>query len=149
MGGAVTKDQGYSLLELMFVVLIITILTTFVYPNYLNHLNKARRNEAKAALFDLASRLEAYYAEHNSYEKASLGTGGKTSLGINDRTVNGWYRLKIIKADKESYRLEARPLKAQARSDRQCQTLTLNNLGQQGIAAGPAGQPRGRLADCW
>lgn len=133
--------QGFSFIELIFVLMIIGILASFAYPSYKNTLFRARRSEAQTALFDLAQRMEDYYFIYHSYKIA------KQHLG-QQQTANAWYNLSIEKAKNHAYRLHAIPIGVQA-NDVQCQTLTLDHTGQQGLAAGPNGEPQGTVANCW
>ena len=67
-------EHGFSLFELLIVLVIIGILANISYPIYTHALIKTRRTEAKIALMDLANRMENYYLENNnSYLGASLG----------------------------------------------------------------------------
>ena len=61
------KNSGFSLIELMIVVVIVTILAAIAVPSYNSQIRKSRRTEAKTALADLASREERLYATQNVY----------------------------------------------------------------------------------
>ena len=66
---------GFTLIELMVVVLIVTILTVIAVPSYLNQTLKSHRTEAKSILLDLASRQERYMATNGSYSAAATDMG--------------------------------------------------------------------------
>ncbi|WP_065236346.1 type IV pilin protein [Legionella lansingensis] len=140
--------QGFSLIELMIVLVIISLFTCFAYPIYLNHLMQARRYDGQAALFDLANRLEHYYSEYHSYEKASLGTGEVTDIKNDNLSAQKWYCLKISSQTHTAYSLQAIPRGAQTK-DKDCQSFTLDNLGHRGIAPGPHGDPLRKADECW
>ena len=50
------RTRGFTLIELMLVVLVIAILAAIAIPSYQQHLRKGRRANAEAFLSDVASR---------------------------------------------------------------------------------------------
>ncbi len=143
------KTKGFTLIELLMVMVIAGILIGIAYPSYREYINRARRADGQAALLDLASRMERYYSEENTYLNASIGTGGTTDVLSSSISAEGWYSIGIAQATASSFSLTAIPRNAQGTYDTRCQTLTLNSQGQKGIAAGPSGSPSGTAADCW
>lgn len=144
------KSKGFTLIELMIVVAIIGIIASIAYPSYRNHIASARRTDGQAALMDLASRMERFYSEQQSYLNATVGSGNTATDVISSKTSpQGWYNLSISAQTASSYTLQAIPQSSQATADTLCQTLTLNNLGAKGMIAGPAGAPTGQVTDCW
>ncbi len=139
---------GFSLFELALILLIAGILTLLAYPAYLNHLLQTRRADGQLALFELANRMENYFAKEHTYEDATLAAGKKTDVRNNTLSAEHWYLLAITSQTTNSYSLQATPRNAQAK-DRACQTLTLNSLGQKGITNGPKGVPSGNILNCW
>jgi type IV pilus assembly protein PilE len=135
------KNTGFSLIELLFALVIVSILASLVYPSYQAHITQTRRNDAKIALLDLASRMEARYLDEQTYAKTTLATGNPSDILSSNITANGWYQLAITLQDDTFYQLEAKPLHAQATLDKQCQTFTLNSLGVKGVTSGSIG--------CW
>ena len=124
--------NGFSLIELLCVLGLIGLLSTFAYPNYTQHLTRARRLDSISALLDLAARLEQYHLHHNTYHTATLGMNQSTDILHQTITPAGWYQLRITKATQTEYQLEAIPINAQAKRDRQCPRLTLDSQGHEG-----------------
>jgi type IV pilus assembly protein PilE len=141
--------RGFSLIELLIVLVIIGILTSIAYPSYREYITRARRSDGQAALLDLASRMERYYSENNTYQTATIGTGGTTDVLSTNSSPETWYTLSIITATNAAYTLQATPTGIQGTTDTRCQSLTINNLGAKGITTGPAGNPTGTIAQCW
>ena len=139
------KPQGFTLIELMIVILIIGILAAIAYPAYQEHVTRARRSDGQTALLDLASRMERYYSERNTYQTATIGTGN-AATDVLDTTTSpeGWYALTITNQTPTSYSIQAVPQNAQATADQLCQTLTYNSTGQKGFTG-----PNGTLERCW
>jgi len=123
------KMHGFSLIELMFVLVIVGILATFSYPMFQESIARCRRIDGQTALLDLANRMERYFAENHSYEGATLGTGANTDLLLSNRSPQNWYILAITKQTANSFSLQAIPVQTQALHDKACQMLGLNNLG--------------------
>jgi type IV pilus assembly protein PilE len=143
------KLKGFTLIELVIVVAIIGILATIAYPSYLDYISRARRSDGQVALADLSARMERYFSENNTYQTATIGAGGATDVLPNNTSPDTWYQLAITNQTATTYTLSATPANAQATDDTKCQTLTLNNLGVKGIAAGPGGAPTGTVQQCW
>ena len=67
--------NGFSLFELLAVLIIVGILVTIAYPGYRDYITRAHRSDGQTALFDLARRMEHYFSKHNTYQRATIGTG--------------------------------------------------------------------------
>jgi type IV pilus assembly protein PilE len=92
------RTSGFSLIELMIVVVIATILGAIAIPSYNSHIRKSRRTEAKTALADLAAREERYYATQNVYssDPVALLYGAGAAWPV---SIGNYYSLKIIPSD--------------------------------------------------
>lgn len=77
------KQLGFTLMELMVVVVIVGILTAIAVPSYSSHRTKASRQSAQAELIQLAAIQEKTYLNSNSYSSsvAALGSTGSTQDG--------------------------------------------------------------------
>jgi len=129
--------QGVTLMELMIVVVIISILTAIAYPNYRQFVARAKRNEAKSCLLQVATLQERFYLQNNSY------TTDMTNLGFgaagNNLTDSGTYVCNVTAADANTFTAVATYQKADAEAGK-CLTFTLNGQGTKGSAPS---------ADCW
>lgn len=65
--------SGFTLIELMIVVVIIGILAAIAYPSYTRWITETRRSDAQNALLDLAARQERYFSQCNSYTTNLVG----------------------------------------------------------------------------
>jgi len=71
--------QGVTLMELMIVVVILGILTAVAYPSYRQYVAKAKRNDAKACLLQIATMQERFYLQNNTYTADMIALGFGTS----------------------------------------------------------------------
>ncbi len=62
--------RGFTLLELIVVIIILGILATLGFTQYVKMVEKGRTAEAKAILGDIRTALEAYHFEYNTYNTA-------------------------------------------------------------------------------
>jgi len=86
------KMQGVTMLELMIVVVIIGIMAAIAYPNYRDVAARAKRNEAKAALLQIATSQERFYLNNNTYSNDMTQLGFPTDPFISD---SGSYTIDI------------------------------------------------------
>jgi prepilin-type N-terminal cleavage/methylation domain-containing protein len=77
--------RGFTLVELMIVVIIVGILAAVAIPMYQGATERAKASEAVAALGTIRGAMRVYFAEHRSYVNASFTDGSLvTSSGILD-----------------------------------------------------------------
>ena len=61
------RFYGFSLMEVMIVVVIIGILAALAYPNLEKYLKRARQTEAKTNLSAIYTAQKIYFTLHQSY----------------------------------------------------------------------------------
>ena len=61
------RFHGFSLMEVMIVVVIIGILAALAYPNLEKYLKRARQTEAKSNLSAIYTAQKIYFTLHQSY----------------------------------------------------------------------------------
>jgi type IV pilus assembly protein PilE len=68
------RQRGFTLIELAVVLVIIGILATIAYPNYVKYAERGQRADAQAVMMDIASRLERCYTKTYSYKDCQPAT---------------------------------------------------------------------------
>jgi type IV pilus assembly protein PilE len=61
------SNTGFTLIELMIVVVVVGVLTLVAYPTYNSFTVKANRAEAKSYLMHLAQRQQLYFNDSRTY----------------------------------------------------------------------------------
>lgn len=59
--------RAFTLVELMFVLAILSILLSLAVPSYQSIAQKAQRTEGQTLLIEIQSQLERYYFQHQNY----------------------------------------------------------------------------------
>ncbi|HWY73334.1 MAG TPA: type IV pilin protein [Burkholderiaceae bacterium] len=138
--------RGFTLIELMIVVVIVAILAAVALPSYQNSIRKSRRPDAKTALLDLAAREERYYTVNNTYTNVAANLG-YAALPVNLGTGSKPdYTLSVSAFTATTFSLQALAQNDQVNDT--CGSYTLDNLGNQ-LNIYPAGTAAAAIFGCW
>lgn len=74
------RTRGFTLIELMIVVAIISILGAIAYPSYQEYVRKSRRAEGRTALIELLQQQERYMTQNNTY--LAVSTAGDNTVPL-------------------------------------------------------------------
>ena len=86
------NQKGFTLVELMIVIVIVGILAAVAVPIYQSNIKKAKMSECDAALGTIRTSLRVYFAEHGTYPANASGTLATAAhLDINDNDLQGTY----------------------------------------------------------
>ena len=119
--------KGFTLIELMIVVVIIGIISAIAFPSYIRYVERTQMNDGRAGLVIAAQALERCYVTNMSYAQCPL----PNAIGGEARSPEEFFRIQV-QSPGQGY-----CLKAQGRAGRVVgQEITLNQAGTPCVAAG-------------
>jgi type IV pilus assembly protein PilE len=142
------KQFGFTLLELMVVVLVMAILAAVAITSYTKQVRKSKRAEAKQVLSDYALRLEKWRANNATYTTTMSDINGSGT------SPSGYYTIAlstpggnctspaVAASTANSFRITATAAGEQL-SDTQCATIVLTSL------CGTVNKTSTGGGDCW
>lgn len=128
-----SREKGFTLVELLVIVVIIGALAAIAIPAYTGYINKARLAVAYSALETLRTTIEAFHVEHGEYPAPPVGF---TTTGFDDNGHRVLLPLLVAQIREDLFAIDSYilagdtwTLTARANDDQH----TLFTLTQQGI----------------
>lgn len=101
-----SKVKGFSLSEMLFVIIIIGILVLIALPDHSNVISKAKAVEAKMQLAHVHSLQKAHFWANSKYSDNLEEIGFEQETLVSDGGSAN-YRIEIIESSPQSYRARA------------------------------------------
>lgn len=135
------RNLGFTLIELMIVVVVLGIIMGIALPSYQSHVVKTHRTAAKACLSEYANYMERFYTTNMRYDD---GNNNHELPGLECASSGNTGRFYQYTADAKAntYTLVAAAIGAQASRDTRCPKLTLDQKGKKDVDGG-------NIVDCW
>lgn len=113
---------GFTLIELMITVAVISILAAVALPSYQAHIRKSTRSEAQSFMMAVAARQQQFLVDTRSYGATVAAVG----IAVPTK-VAAAYTVTMPAPTPAGFTLTLTPSGAQA--DEPCGTLSINQAG--------------------
>jgi general secretion pathway protein G len=95
-----TKQRGFSLIEIMVVVVIMGILAALIVPNIMSRPEQAREVKAKQDILAISNALELYRLDNGFYPSQQQGLQALVTQPQSDPQPSNWRNyLKTLPID--------------------------------------------------
>ena len=152
---------GFTLVELLIAVAIVSILTAIAVPSYRLYVQRGNRTVAKSAMTEILSRQNSFYVDRKHFATTfdKLGLSGSTVYLTRDgvmsstSTAQSIYEITLAgdaatttcpatgSASATGFTVIARPINGQA-SDTRCATMCMGSTGIKSASGTDA-------SNCW
>ncbi|BAL97235.1 type IV pilin protein [Rubrivivax gelatinosus] len=122
--------QGFTLIELAIVVVVLGVLAAVALPSFMDSIRKGRRSDAYAAVAAVQQAQERWRSNHAQY------TTSLTDLGLSSSSSSGHYTIEIGSSGaagdtlSSAYVVTARGNRGSSQaSDSQCRNMSMRLRG--------------------
>ena len=139
--------NGFTLIELMMAVAVMSVLALIALPAYKSHVQTAKRADATRTLLGYANKQELYFSQYKTYNT------DLTELDLSATSPEGHYNVTVGDCDNDAstsninscFLLTATAIGPQL-DDTRCRTFT---LGQNGVRRAQDSDGGDTTERCW
>ena len=137
------RQAGFSLVELLVVLVIMGVLSALALPGYSRYVQRGNRTEVMAALLEAQHFMERFYSANGQYLSPANAVP-MLPQRLQRIPIQGTvrYQLSVREATVNSYLLQAVPEGSMAGDV--CGNLTINQTGLRGVLNSSRS-----VAECW
>ena len=143
---------GFTLVEIMTVVLLLSILMGLSIPGYRQYVRRANRTDATTDLLRLAAAQERFYLQNGTYAtNAELTPAPPAGLGFTGgKTKRGYYNIAITVGTNTRFTATATAAGGGKQADdRDCETFRINESGLREAAPNGGSYTAASAEKCW
>lgn len=128
--------RGFTLIELMVVVVIVGLLMALAFPAYSSYIARSQRADARTTLLQAAQYMQRFYAANDNFKETRSSPAVDVSTEMpailkrspaNGATV---YELTVTKVTEDAYTLTMAPVAGGRMAADQCGSFVVNSLGR-------------------
>ena len=139
------KIRGFTLIELMITVLVVSILAAIAIPSYRANALRSRRTDATAALMRVQTAEEKFFLQYNAYTNDIVNVA-PAGLGFGSNSSQSGYYQVAVALTALGFTAQATPIAGQGQEgDAKCATFSIDQNGNR-TATGTDSNPN---QNCW
>ena len=127
------RNRGFTLIELMIVLVIVGVISAVAYPAYIKSAQKGRRADAKTSLTRISQALERCFTQYGKYDSPSCTPYIDSSPSfVSQNSDKGYYTITATALSDTAYTLQAAAVSGGPQAgDTDCATMTITSTGVQ------------------
>jgi type IV pilus assembly protein PilE len=133
------RVRGFTIIELMIVVVVLALLAAVALPSFLDSLRKSKRTEAFNALTTVQQAQERWRTNEPAYANnlTAAPTADPPGLGLSGTTAGGLYTIALTGVSSTGYTVTAVAVEGKSQaSDARCKRMAVRINGAQISYAG-------------
>ena len=131
------RSGGYTLIELMIVLVVIAVLASIALPTYTKHVLQSRRSEARAAIEEIRTLEYEFFQNYKRF-------GSRTEIDYPLKPFGGYYQVNITTPSALKFQAFATAQGRQLK-DTDCEVFGITSVGSL-VAYKKSGVLN---SDCW
>lgn len=137
-----TRHVGFTLLELLVVIVVLGLLLSIAVPNYSAYVERSRRSDARSALLEIASAQERIYFERTQYT-GTVTDVWSHQVGGQAVSSEGFYAITVALTDDDPNRFTATATaQGKQAGDADCTSFSIDDTGLKSATGDTA-------TECW